>query len=208
MQPTPPPRIPANELRPRRHWYATAAAIAAALTVLAVAIGVRQFHDVVDAVDTDHQFANGDTIILRLDPDDPKAIWLKDPGPWYGSECDITGPGDPGLTDPGIDFFLTYDETWNPFYNIDVSQAGEYAITCTSDEPGRYAIGDPGGFFAFAGWVILAILLAGFGVIVCAVIVIVTAVRRSAHRKRLLAARRDSAARPAPSGARTTPPSA
>lgn len=35
MQPLAPTQIPANELRPGRHWYAAAAAIAVVLTVLA-----------------------------------------------------------------------------------------------------------------------------------------------------------------------------
>lgn len=187
MSITSPPRIPANDLRPGRHWYVIAAAIAVALTVLGVALAAYRFDQAVDAVDTDHQFANGDTITLRLEPENEKAIWLEDPGPWYGSECDITGPGDPRLTDPGIDFFLTRDATWNPRFAIEVSQAGEYEITCSSDEPGRYAIGDAAGFFAFAGWLILAVLLPVLGVGAGAVIVLVTAIRRRRHRKRLLA---------------------
>ncbi|MFC8090642.1 hypothetical protein [Streptomyces sp. NPDC057301] len=187
MQPLPSPQIPANELRPCRHWYATAAAITVVLIVLGMAIGVHRFKSAIDAVDTDNQFANGDTVTLRLDPEHEKAIWIKERGPSSDQACGITGPGDPGFTDPGIDVFLTRNETWNPLYTIDVPRAGDYKVTCTSQGPSRYAIGDPGGLVTFGGWLTLAILLPALGISIGAAIVLVTAFRRRGHRKRLLA---------------------
>ncbi|WP_030547681.1 hypothetical protein [Streptomyces albus] len=193
MQPSPSPRIPANELRPGRHWYATAAAISVLLIVLGVALGMHGFKNVVNAVDTDNQFANGDTVTLRLDPEHEKAIWIRGRGPSSAQACDITGPGDPGLTGPGIDLFLTRDETWNPLYTIDVPRAGDYKVTCSSQGgPSRYAIGDPGGFVTFGGRLVLAILLPVLGIGVGAAIALVTAFRRRGHRKRLLAERHGS----------------
>ncbi|MER6253901.1 hypothetical protein ABT224_21355 [Streptomyces sp. NPDC001584] len=123
MQPFPSVEIPANELRPGRHWYATATAIAVLLIVVGAAIGVYRFNSAIDSVDTGHQFANGDTVTLRLEPGSEKAI----------------------------------------------------------------SIGDSGGFFAFAGWLILAVALPVLGIGICAVIVLVTAFRRGRHRRRLLA---------------------
>ncbi len=188
MSSFPPPEIPANELRPTRHWYVTAAAIAVTLITVGVVIVVYRYNDMIGTVDADNQFANGDTITVPLEPESEKAIWVGHPGP-DGQECRITGPGDPGLTDPGIDVFLTRDETWNPLYTIDVSRAGDYEVTCSSQEPVQYAIGDTGGFFTFVGGLMLAILLAILGIGICAVIVLVTVVRRIGHRKRLLAER-------------------
>jgi hypothetical protein len=185
MQPLSPPRIPANELRPGRHWYATAVAMAVVLTLPGVAVGVHRFHSAADAVDTAHQWTNGDTVTLRLDPESDKAIWVEYPGRSPGPECDITGPGDPGLTDPGTDISLTWDESWNLLYTLDVPQAGDYAVTCSSPALSHYAIGDPGGAFAFAGRLTMALLFPLLGWSVCAVIVLVTAVRRGAHRRRL-----------------------
>ena len=203
MQLLPPPQIAAHELRPGRHWYATAAAIAVVLIVLGVAIGVYRFNNVIDAVDTDHQFANGDTVTLRLEPEHEKAIWIKERGPSSDQACRITGPGDPGLADPGIDVFLTRDETWNPLHTIRVSRAGDYKITCTSQGPSRYAIGDPGGLVSLGGWLMLASLLPVLGLSIGATIVLVTAFRRRGHRKRLLAQRHgsggDHPAHPGPS---------
>ncbi|MFC8421600.1 hypothetical protein ACFUN7_12065 [Streptomyces sp. NPDC057236] len=204
MQSLPSPRIPASELRPGRHWYATAAVISVVLIVLGAAIGVHRFKSAVDAVDTGHQFADGDTVTLRLDPEHEKAIWIRDRGPSFRQTCDITGPGDPGLTGPGIDVFLTRDETWNPLYTIDVPRAGDYEVTCTSrGGPSRYAVGDPGGFVSLGGWLLLALLLPTLGIGIGAVVVLVTAFRRRGHRKRLLAERHGSGdghpARPAPS---------
>ncbi|WP_369273681.1 hypothetical protein AB5J55_30435 [Streptomyces sp. R11] len=189
MQPLPSPQIPANELRPGRHWYATAAAITVVLIVLGVAIGVYRFKSAIDAVDTVNQFANGDTVTLRLDPENEKAIWIKERGPSSDQACGITGPGDPRLTDPAIDVFLTRDETWNPLYTIAVPRAGDYQVTCTSQGPSRYAIGDIGGLVTFGGWLVLAILLPMLGISIGAAIVLVTAFRRRGHRKRLLAER-------------------
>ncbi|WP_405711607.1 hypothetical protein OG264_22125 [Streptomyces xanthophaeus] len=191
MQTIAPPPIPANDLRPGRHWYVTAASIAVVLIVLGVLIGVYRFYNVIDAVDIDRQFANGQTVSLRLDPDSEQAIWIRDEEfePTADPECSITGPGDPRLTEPGIDVFLTRHETWNPLLTIDVARAGDYEITCSSHAQSKYAIGDSGGIFALAGWLILAIALPVLGITVCVVIVLVTAVRRHLHRKRLLAER-------------------
>lgn len=206
MQPSPSPRVPANEIRPGRHWYVTAAVITVVLVMLGVAIGVYRFKDAVDAVDADNQFANGDTVTLRLDPKHKKAIWMRDDvfGSSSDEACDITGPGDPQLTGPGIDVFLTRDETWNPLYDIDVSRAGDYEVTCTSQGPSRYAIGDPGGLVAFGGRLIVAVLVPMLGIGIGAAIALVTALRRRGHRKRLLAERHGSGgsrpAQPAPSG--------
>lgn len=187
MQPFAPPVIPANELRPGRHWYGTAAAIAVVLSVLGVLVGVYRFNSAIDAVDTDHQFANGDTFALRLGPESERTIWIRDRGPSPAQECSITGPGDAALADPGIDVFLTRDETWNPLYTIDVPRAGTYEVTCSSQGLSRYAIGDSGGMIALVGGLMLAIALPVLGIIICGVIVLVTAVRRRGHRKRLLA---------------------
>ncbi|MFJ8053616.1 hypothetical protein [Streptomyces luteogriseus] len=192
MQPLPPPQMAAGELRPGRHWYATAAAIAVVLLVMGVAIGVYRFSNVIDAVDTDDQFANGDTVTLRLEPEHEKAIWIKERGPSPDQMCGITGPGDPGLTDPGIDVFLTRNTTWNPLYTIHVPRAGDYKITCTSEGSSRYAIGDPGGLVSLGGWLILAAFLPMLGLGIGAAIVLVTAFRRRGHRKRLLAERHGS----------------
>ncbi|MFE5626741.1 hypothetical protein ACFQ8S_32330 [Streptomyces virginiae] len=195
MHPIPPPSIPANELLPSRHWYATAGAIAVLLIVLGAVIGAFRFNNAFDSVDTDHAFANGDTVTLRLEPGGEKSIWVRDqefdpPAP----KCSITGPGGPRLADPGIDVFLTRDETWNPLYAIDVPRPGDYQISCSSDVRSTFAIGDSGGFLALAGWTVLAIALAALGVTTCAVIIFVTAFRRGRHRKQLLAERHGSGA--------------
>ncbi|MCX5037777.1 hypothetical protein ACFWFH_02650 [Streptomyces coelicoflavus] len=189
MQPHPPPRTPtARELRPGRHWYLTAAAIAVVLTVLGVVIGAYRFNNLLDAVDTDHQFANGDTVTLRLDPENEQTIWAKYPGVSPGPECDIAGPGAPRLTDPGADLFATYDETWTPVGTTDVTRAGDYTLTCSSRALSRYALGDSEGLISFAVDLIPAVLLAVLGITTAAVITLVTALRRRAHRKHLLAA--------------------
>ncbi|MFD8448513.1 MULTISPECIES: hypothetical protein [Streptomyces] len=192
MQPHPPPRTPtARELRPGRHWYLTAAAIAVVLTVLGVVIGAYRFNNLLDAVDTDHQFANGDTVTLRLDPENEQTIWAKYPGVSPGPECDIAGPGAPRLTDPGADLFTTYDETWTPVGTTDVTRAGDYTLTCSSRALSRYALGDSEGLISFAVDLIPAVLLAALGITTAAVITLVTALRRRAHRKHLLAAPHD-----------------
>ncbi|MBM7171660.1 hypothetical protein JQK87_25300 [Streptomyces sp. G44] len=187
MQHSPPQRIPANALRPPgRHWYATAATIAAVLTVLGVALGAYRFSEAIDAVDTGRQFADGDTVTVRLAPEDEKALWIKERGPSADQTCDISGPGDPALTAPGIDVYLTRDAAWNPLHTIHVPQAGDYRITCTSRGPSRYAIGNPGGLVALGGWLLLSILLPTLGIITGTAMALTTAIRRRSHHKRLL----------------------
>ncbi|MFE7410825.1 hypothetical protein [Streptomyces laurentii] len=200
--PVPVASIAPKDIRPGRHWYATAAAVALVLTVLSVVLGMNAVSGVADAVDDGDQFANGETVTVRLGPDSDKSVWISDPGPGFDSTCVITGPGDPKLTAPGIDVFLTYDQTWNPRYAIEVTRTGDYALTCQAPEPARYALGKSGGFFSLAGRLMTAVLLAGFGLVACVVIVVVTALRRRGHRERLLAERHAAAAagRPAHPG--------
>ncbi|WP_157433160.1 hypothetical protein [Actinomadura rifamycini] len=202
MQPDLPQKA-ANELRPRRAWYAAAAAIAVVLTVLGTVIGAYRLDGAIGAVGTGDRFANGDTVTLRLDPGSDKAIWVMYPGRSPGPTCGITGPGDPRLTDPGTDVFLTRDETWALLYTIDVTRAGDHEITCSSGALSRYAIGDPsGGLLALGGGLLLAALLPVLGIGAGAAIALVTALRRRAHRKRLRAERdgpdHDRPAPPAP----------
>ncbi|MGW6316417.1 hypothetical protein [Streptomyces sp. NPDC055099] len=186
MQPSPQPRIPASELRPGRHWYLAAVGVAVVLFVLGVSVGVYRFAKAIDAVDHGDPYANGDTITLRLAPESQKTIWVKYPGPSPGPECDITGPGTPRLTEPGADVFLTREETWTPLSTIEVSQAGDHAITCSSHALSRYALGEAGGLAALAGWLVLAMALPALGIGVGAAIILATAVRRRRHRRRLI----------------------
>ncbi|MFD3541388.1 hypothetical protein ACFWUQ_18090 [Streptomyces sp. NPDC058662] len=183
MQPSASPRIPEHTIRPGRHWYATAAAIAVVLIALGLGIGAYGLKDVIGAVDTDRQFSDGGSVTLRLEPEHEKAIWIESRGPSPDQVCRITGPGDPRLTEPGIDVFLTRDETWNPLHGIRVSQAGEYEVTCTSDGPSQYAIGDAGGLVALGGRLGLAVLLPVLGVSVGAAVALVTAFRRRKSRQ-------------------------
>ncbi|MEV0528801.1 hypothetical protein AB0I66_35815 [Streptomyces sp. NPDC050439] len=81
--------------------------------------------------------------------------------------------------------FLTRDATWTPLSTIEVSQAGDYAITCSSHALSRNAVGEAEGLVALAGWLVLAMALPALGISLGAVIVLVTAVRRRRHRKRL-----------------------
>ncbi|MFE6761959.1 hypothetical protein [Streptomyces sp. NPDC057689] len=205
MLPVAPPPIAANELRPGRFWYAVAAVTAVALIALGVIGGVSRFNDVTDAVDTGRSFSDGETVSIRLGPESDRTIWIKDQGPSDSQKCSITGPGDPGLDSPAIDFFLTRDATWNPLYDIHVKRSGTYELTCSSDGPSEYAVGDHGGIVTFLGGAVLAIVLSVLGVGIAAVIVLVTAIRRRAHRKRLLAERRDAGAQPGPTPAVPAP---
>jgi hypothetical protein len=119
-------------------------------------------------------------------------IAAKERGPSSDQSCEIAGPGDPGLTGPSIDVFLTRDAAWNPLYTINAPRAGTYEITCSSQGPSRYAIGDPGGLVTLTGWLIVAVLLPVLGVGLGGAVVLVTVLRRRGHRKRLLAERSGS----------------
>ncbi|EGG49616.1 hypothetical protein SGM_0691 [Streptomyces griseoaurantiacus M045] len=199
MQPASAPWTPANAPRPGRRWYVAAAVLPVVTTALGVVLGVHALRDAVDAVDTGHRFAGGDTVTLRLDPAHGKSIWIRDRGPSSRQSCDISGPGESALTDPGIDVFLTRKETWNPLFGIDVSQAGEYRVTCSSrGGPSQYALGEAGGLLTLGGRLFPALLLPVVGLFAGLVLALVTGLRRRGHRRRLSAARPGSGAgRPA-----------
>ncbi|MZD05084.1 hypothetical protein GTW43_14180 [Streptomyces sp. SID5785] len=184
-----PPRtaaIPADRLRPGRHWYVTAGLIAAGLTALGAVLGILRFQHLLDAVGDGPRFGNDRTVTLRLEPGDDRAIWAMYPGRSPGPTCTISGPGHPALHD-GSDLTLTRDETWYLLYRVDVQRAGAYDITCSSQALSRYTVGDAVGFFGFAATLVVAILLPVLGIVLCVVIVLVTTLRRNAHRTRLLA---------------------
>jgi hypothetical protein len=192
---SPPPGTPAAKIRPGRHWYVTGSLITAVLILLGMAVGLSRLSAAVDAVDTGQRFGGGDTVTLRLTPGGTEEIWLKDDefGPRGTHECGITGPGGPVLRDPSIDMFVTWDEAWHPLYAIEVSQAGDYKVTCSppgaSPESAQYAFGNAGGFAGFLGGVVWAVALSALGVGVGAAVILVTAVRRRSHRRRLIAER-------------------
>jgi hypothetical protein len=85
---------------------------------------------------------------------------------------------------------------WYLLYEVRVSQDGRYEFSCTAADPdtgpGRYAVGeapDIGGFVAdmLGGFVGTLCTFASpcTGILIATVIIVVTAVRRNAHRSRL-----------------------
>ena len=72
-------------------------------------------------------------------------------------------------------------------------EAGEYTLSCEGNEETTYSVTQQDilddllfGFFGALGF---AVLLPGLGVLIGATILIVTAVRRNSHKRRLLAER-------------------
>jgi hypothetical protein len=186
MYPVPPP-IPASELRPRRYWYAVAAAIAVVLIGAGVTIGVLRFTKMLGAVDDGPRFGGTGSVTVQLDAGSDKAIWVESRGLSFAPECQITSPGT--LHGSGSDTSIGKGTTtWHLLDTIDVPKTGEYQIRCRSEGTRvQYAIGDSVDVGGFVVGLVLAIVLPIVGFLSCVVICLITGLRRSSHRKRLVA---------------------
>jgi hypothetical protein len=186
--PVPPPDIPAKDLRPRRIWYLVAALLGLVLAGVGTAFIVATVKDAVDWIDTAHSFSRGDARTFSFVQGETKAIYVSQSG--QGKvDCRIPEMRSGSMTQPDSTFRITLgSRTWDRVFEVKPGSSGEYTLTCTSELPAEFAIGDKPKVGTTIGGIAAGIgcLIAGFAAAVT--IVIVTAVRRSRHRRRSTAA--------------------
>jgi hypothetical protein len=201
---TPRPVDP-GQVRPRRIWYAVAAVFAgvgiAGGVVFAVLAGAG-----LNAV------AKGlPAITDTFDSSTPKTVELTADKHWAVYVVGSPDTDRPAVTCSGkavelgsIDlspvsytFRMTESgDTWYQEYEVTVTQDGSYQLTCAldgkPDAPARFGVGESanigrfvGGMFGGIGAIFAALGTPCVGVVIAVVIVLVTALRRNAHRKRL-----------------------
>ena len=187
-----------KELRPRRRWYAIGVATLLALvvsgaigffTTLLPVLGQPEFDaEVHGAGEADFALAAPEKdlhqLSLYVSPSGgaPQACVLRTPE----GEREFSAPR---ATHEGH----TNNGSWEMVGRIKGLEAGEYTLSCEGDEETTYSVTQQDllddllfGFFGALGF---AVLLPGLGVFVGATILIVTAVRRNSHKRRLLAER-------------------
>ncbi|MGW1005846.1 serine/arginine repetitive matrix protein 2 [Streptomyces sp. NPDC002520] len=182
-----PPNIPSKDLRPRRVWYLVAALLGLVLAGVGTALVVTTVKNTVDSIDTARTFRSGDARTFGFVRGETKAIYVSQSGTGQ-VDCRIQGMGSGAMTQPGSTFHVTIgSRSWERVFEVKPASSGDYTLTCTSELPAEFALGDKPEVGAAIGSIAGAVgcfLAAFFGAVA---IVVVTAVRRSRHRGRLTA---------------------
>jgi len=187
-----------KELRPRRRWYAIGVATLLALvvsgaigffTTLLPVLGQPEFDAEV------HGAGEADFALAATEKDLHQLSLYVSPSGGAPQACVLRTPegerefSAPRATHEGH----TNNGSWEMVGRIKGLEAGEYTLSCEGDEETTYSVTQQDllddllfGFFGALGF---AVLLPGLGVFVGATILIVTAVRRNSHKRRLLAER-------------------
>lgn len=193
------PLVSSRELRPGRAGYV----VAGAVVLLCILGGVGAFvfgigRAVVAFPELDRTFDAGVPTAVTLTADPEKVLFAD--RDLAGSDCSVTGgPGEATFRGISYSFEFSADgKQWHAVNRFAVSAAGTYTVTCAPRDRGaagpvRFAVGDApdlGGYFGglFGGIAALAGLPC-LGVVVGGTIALITAVRRSSTKKRLLAER-------------------
>ncbi|MDJ1130508.1 hypothetical protein [Streptomyces iconiensis] len=186
-----PPKIDARELRPKRFWYVVAGLIAAVLVGLGVAGFVSTLTGVIDSVDKEGRFRSGESLKMNLEDGDERAVSvdLVD-GSRFRYRCQAQGPSDPSLSRPSSSFKVTAGgHTWQRVLMLKAHGTGEHTVTCQAARDTEFAVGEKPEMGGFLGGLLLTFGLPALGVIAGTLIAVITAIRRSRHRNRLLAER-------------------
>jgi hypothetical protein len=201
-QPLPQSAVPAQELRPRRYWFAVAGLIAAVGALAGVglfALGVAGAVD--DFKRPDQRFRAGEPVTVPVVAATDKIIWIDDAGDGstiLGPACTVT-PVDGGtarIESIGMSLsYATEEAAWRGLYRLNAERDGQYQVTCEASGAAgaaQLAVGDPPRIKGFAGKLgggLVALFgLPCLGLVVGGVLALVVALRRSEHRKRLTAA--------------------
>lgn len=201
MVPPPrPPEIDPAELRPRRLWYWAGSV----LLVLGVAGGITGFvlgiFSAVRAPDFTAEFTDGEAVTFEAErPNGDGRTWLvyTDSGLTSSDiedHCRVEGPGGAvGDSAPYSHEFSKNGTGWSLAASLEVTEPGEYTISCTAGTDARYAVayGDDGsdlvvGIVGALASFFLAPLL---GLLIGGGILLATGVRRGRHKRRLQAER-------------------
>jgi hypothetical protein len=189
--PPPPPRIDPKELRPSRVWYWLSAVPAVVGCIIAVVLLV----EVINRFDTDFdRFTTPARVTVNLDKDDERGIYLHRFGhPRSASasgavvSCSVRGPNERSIPlRDASSFTLTINnDEFVEQQRFVAPVSGQYVVSCQEPSGVPLALGPHLAFRQFWGPIIGMILAAVLGILLSAVIAIVTAVRRSNHKQRL-----------------------
>lgn len=186
--PPSPANVPAKDVRPRRIWYLVAALLGLVLAGVGVAFIVMTVKNTVNLIDTAHSFSSGDSRTFRFVEGQTKAIYVSQSGRGH-VDCRIPEMRSGSMTQPDSTFRITLgSRTWDRVFEVKPGSTGDYTLTCTSELPAEFALGDKPEVGSTIGGIAAAIGCFLAALATTATIVIVTAVRRGRHRRRLAAA--------------------
>jgi hypothetical protein len=152
-----------------------------------VAFLVVTVKSAVDSVDTARSFSSGDSQTFSFVQGKTKAIYVSQSGKGRVN-CRILGMDSGAMTQPDSTFHITVgSRTWERVFEVKPGRSGDYTLTCTSELPAEFALGDKPQVGSTIGGIAAGIgcFLAAF--VAAAAVIVVTAVRRSRHRRRLAA---------------------
>jgi len=187
----PPPRIDPKQLKPSSIWYWLSAIPAVVGTILAIVFLVQFIQELDPDIDN---FRSNRTAVLEFNEGD-RAIYIQSrrngtPIRLGTSEfrCSVTSveTGEKVLLDRQGGSTLDVDtDSYAREYSFEAPRDGAYRVICEGQEGVEMAIGPDLSFGLFAP-LLLAIGLFVLGLLIAAAIAIVTAIRRSSHKQRLL----------------------
>ncbi|MEU5533954.1 serine/arginine repetitive matrix protein 2 [Streptomyces sp. NPDC020362] len=186
--PPPAPNVPAKDLRPRRIWYFVAALLGLVLAGAGIALIAVAVKDTVDSIDTARSFSSGESQTFSFVRGETKAIYVSQSGKGQ-VDCRIPRMQSGSMTQPNSTFRITLgSRTWDRVFEVKPRSSGDYTLTCTSELPAQFALGDKPQVGATIGGIAAGVgcFLAALAAV--ATITVVTAVRRGRHRRRLAAA--------------------
>jgi hypothetical protein len=135
-----------------------------------------------------HTFGPGETVSVHLKRDPQPGFYMTGAGS-LDDTCYALGPTGQRINPHRMSINVTVNENGTQWYvlsQLRLPADGTYQLTClkTATNAGaRYAVGTP----LNAGRTIMMILIPVGALLIALVITIVTAVRRNAHRRRLMA---------------------
>jgi hypothetical protein len=193
-----PPQIDPRDLRPGRGWFVAAGVIALVFILIGAGGFAWGLVTAMGEVKMGQRFDAGETVTVRMLPDPKTAVFARAgaSGLRPDAECTVTSAGGQTVpvTAPSGTFTSTINGvTWHEIYVVEVTDPGDYRVTCESTQTSGFATGKAPELGKFVGGIaggIAALFVLSFvGMAIGAIIAIVTGVKRGNHRKRLLAER-------------------
>lgn len=185
--PGPPPPIDAGQLRPRRRWFVVAGVIAAICVGIGIASFVLTLTSAVDSVDDGRAFESGQSVTLRIGPDDDAAIYVRSPFVARAHCKVVSGPSGsaPRVTTPDGTFTVSKGSAeWERVFVLKTDTDADYRVTC--DDPRgvlTFAPGDDADFASFVGGIVVTVVVPALGLLAASGIAIIVGVRRGRHRR-------------------------
>lgn len=182
----PDPRL----LRPPLWWIAAGWGVALVCALIGGLVFAQGVAGTVNDVAPATTFVSGERVSVTLDPADRPAVYLSSSTRVHYA-CQISGgSGQARLSNTQTTQTVTQGGTqWQLVLLINVPEAGDYDLTCETQEPAgaRFGVGRDLASAAggLAGGVAALLLIPGAGILVGVVVTVVVLVRRSGHRRRL-----------------------